>query len=141
MRLETQCIVSKQLFEFGNISIIVYFTIQYMENMFPKWLFRNCTFVSNRISLFTMYNFCFQSHYYVSNRFLCFQLISFPIVILPNVCFQMHTQSVADLDKTDCRFYKIISSEFCCARGQSMHGACNMQTRNIWMNFKMKEFM
>ena len=140
MRLETQCIGSKQLFEIGNIFIAVYLIIQYMENMFPKWLLRNCTFYFQ--SNFTIHNVLFL----FPISLLCFQSIfMFPIDIFSNrhsnICFQMHTQSVADLDKIDCRLYEIISSEFGCAQGQSMHGACNMQTRNIWMNFKMKEFM
>ena len=57
-------------------------------------------------------------------------------------CSQMCTDSsVADLNKIECNLLRIISSEFRCAQESSMHGAYNMQTRYIWMNCKMKEFM
>ena len=81
MRSETQWAVTKQ-----SLEISFPFYRKYVSNlrtMFPKSndCFETTLLVSNRISVFSMYNFCFQSH--VSNV-----LISFLIVIVSNVCFQ-----------------------------------------------------
>ena len=85
MRSETQWAVTKQLLE-----ILFPFYRKYVSNlrvMFPKSnnCFETMLLVSNRISVVSMYNFCFQSH--VSNV-----LISFLIVIVSNVCFQNRIQ-------------------------------------------------
>ena len=91
MRLEIQCVVSKQSFDIGNIGLY-----------FLKWIFKGhfknlCweTYVSNPRIIFPISNNCFDTTFFVSNIISMFPIVCFQSTLLPmNVLRVVQTLAV-----------------------------------------------